>query len=209
MNDTSLPVCSASSSATRRRVRTLFAAARPMRAGGAASAAPPLLGAVRSVRVRCAHGTYGDPTQEALFQHVLSDDEVRTSFLRAFVPRLAFVSSARLDARVSPEAAPAQSRLAALAARHRGEARRIRGAIQDGLVVVDDAATVFLHDLLADTTLDAEGVAGRPPQGRSPHVGMLDFLCSLENGTSVLVGGYRWYRTSSPFGMLLTPKRPP
>lgn len=41
-------------------------------------------------------------TYDALFKYTLSDDEVRTSFLHAFVPRLSIKNSKRIDEHINP-----------------------------------------------------------------------------------------------------------
>jgi len=46
--------------------------------------------------------TYGITTLDALFKHVLMDDNIRSSFFRAFIPGLSIVSSTRIDEFLNP-----------------------------------------------------------------------------------------------------------
>ena len=45
--------------------------------------------------------TYGCPTYDAIFKHVFTDDAVRSSFFRAFIPGAAITSSTRLDTHIN------------------------------------------------------------------------------------------------------------
>ena len=45
---------------------------------------------------------YGIATYDALFKHVLSDNEVRPSFFHSFLPGLNIISSQRLDEHMNP-----------------------------------------------------------------------------------------------------------
>ena len=46
--------------------------------------------------------TIGITTHDALFKYVLSDDFVRSSFFKAFIPNLKISSSTRLDEHINP-----------------------------------------------------------------------------------------------------------
>ena len=129
---------------------------------------------------------YGIATYDALFKYVLSEDSIRPSFFRAFIPDLDIVSSERLDDHMNP-LQRLQLLRSFLNADHTSEV--VSRLSTDPKTKVsssfgelgDPQATAFLHELLGRFE---ELQIAFPEQ---KYDGTMDFVCRLSNGELALV----------------------
>jgi predicted transposase/invertase (TIGR01784 family) len=133
---------------------------------------------------------YTIPTYDAAFKWVLSSNEVRPSFFRAFIPDMAIQSSERIDEHMNP-----LQNLQLL--RHflhdKGTSNTVKSLSSSGAYVVrgragqkrshtkDDSATTFLYEIVGWF----EEIRDAFPQPR--YDGKMDFACQLSSGEYALV----------------------
>ena len=130
------------------------------------------------------------PTYDAAFKWILSSNEVRPSFFRAFIPGLIIQSSERLDDHMNPLR---KSQLLRNFLNDEGTSRIIKNLSSSGAYVVqqhggkkrsptkDDNATAFLSEIVGRF----EEIRDSFPQPN--YDGKMDFACQLNNGEYALV----------------------
>lgn len=126
-----------------------------------------------------------------MFKYVLSDDEVRSSFFKAFIPGVGVVKSERLDDHMHP----VQSLQTLRTFLHRDETRKtvekLAGAtgavvvlpqVGDGAPAVPDTdSTAFLHEFVGRF----DEIKAAFPKMR--YDGTMDFVCQLSTGGYAMV----------------------
>ena len=136
---------------------------------------------------------YGIATYDALFKYVLSEDSIRPSFFKAFIPDLDIVKSERIDDHMNPvqkfqllrtflhsdETTETVKRLNKEKARMAvvGRSKRGRETIQEE----DKEATTFLQDILGRF----EEIQTAFPDPK--YNGTMDFVCELATGDYTMV----------------------
>lgn len=136
---------------------------------------------------------YGIATYDALFKYVLSEDSIRPSFFKAFIPDLDIVKSERLDDHMQPvqrfqllrtflhsdETTETVKRLNKEKAKMAvvGRSKRGRETIQEE----DKEATTFLQDILG--RFEEIQTAFPDPE----YNGTMDFVCELSSGHYTMV----------------------
>ncbi|MCP5322493.1 MAG: PD-(D/E)XK nuclease family transposase [Candidatus Paracaedibacteraceae bacterium] len=134
---------------------------------------------------------YGIPTYDALFKYVLSDDEVRSSFFKAFIPGIGVVKSERLDDHMHP----VQSLQTLRTFLHREETEKtvdkLSGATGAKVILpqagdcaapIEDAeSTAFLHEIVGRF----DEIKAAFPKMR--YDGTMDFVCQLSTGGYAMV----------------------
>ena len=135
---------------------------------------------------------YGIATYDALFKYVLSDDNVRPSFFKAFIPGLSIVRSERLDDHMHPvqklqllrsflhlnDTTDTVKRLSS------DKTVYIGRKVKKGKKTVDELdqeATDFLNKLLGHF----EKIQAAFPEPR--YNGTMDFVCELSTGEYTMV----------------------
>ena len=130
------------------------------------------------------------PTYDAAFKWILSSNEVRPSFFRAFIPGLIIQSSERLDDHMNPLR---KSQLLRNFLNDEGTSRIIKNLSSSGTYVVqqhggkkrsptkDDNATAFLSEIVGRF----EEIRESFPQ--PCYDGKMDFACRLNTGEYALV----------------------
>ncbi|USO01619.1 MAG: Rpn family recombination-promoting nuclease/putative transposase [Alphaproteobacteria bacterium] len=133
---------------------------------------------------------YTVPTFDAPFKLVLADDEVRPSFLHAFVPDIGIVESKRLDDHMNP----LQEMQTLRTLLHRADtrqtvaeldgARQVQVHLQDTLedeLALHPQATQLLRRMVASF----DDLVHAFPKVR--YNGTMDFVCQLETGEYALI----------------------
>ena len=132
--------------------------------------------------------TYGCPTYDAIFKHVFTDDAVRSSFFRAFIPGAAITSSTRLDTHINlAQEFTFLRTFIQLPAAAGGISDAFHAPPNDASVVPppNDAAAEFLRDIVGGVWAHHGG-----PRLAFPAVkfdATMDFVCKMENGDHTLV----------------------
>jgi hypothetical protein len=131
---------------------------------------------------------YDVPTYDALFKHVLSNEEVRASFLKTFLPNASVSSSVRLDDHMNP----VQSLQLLRKFLHSNDTdKTVKGFSplnsfevylkNNASSLRHDKATAFLHEMVVRFD---ELKCAFPP---AKYDGTMDFVCRLENNDYALI----------------------
>lgn len=133
---------------------------------------------------------YGIATYDALFKHVLSNDNIRPSFFHAFIPGLPIVASERLDDHMNPvqslqllrtlvHSKKTEDVVESLAPVSDFEVSRVDSATKK--LEKDEKATAFLREMISRF----EEIKHSFPRERFD--GTMDFRCRLANNDYALV----------------------
>jgi predicted transposase/invertase (TIGR01784 family) len=134
---------------------------------------------------------YGIPTFDALFKYILSDDAIRLSFLKAFIPGLQVVSSQTLDGYMNPLQ---DFQYLRKFMNHRDTAEAVDCVRNMRFEIVAPGSSGFeapsrQHDkakaLLLDFVKYFDDLKKALPQ--ETYNGSMDFVCKLENGDFVVI----------------------
>lgn len=148
---------------------------------------------VHHAAARCHPQVYGIATYDALFKYVLSEDSIRPSFLKAFIPDLDIVKSERLDDHMQPvqrfqllrtflhseNTTETVKRLSKDKTNISVCSRSKRG--RETIQKEDKEATIFLHDMLGRF----EEIQSAFPDPK--YNGTMDFVCELSSGDYTMV----------------------
>ena len=134
---------------------------------------------------------YGIATHDALFKYVLSDNDIRPSFLHAFIPGLTITTSSRLDDHMNP----LQDLQHLREFIHQKETAETVGKMSSAACFVscpesggrrdrfsnNENATKFLREVV----VHFEDMKKAFPKAQ--YNGTMDFVCKLDNGEYALV----------------------
>ncbi len=134
---------------------------------------------------------YGIATHDALFKHVLGDDEIRSSFFHAFIPELKITASSKLDDHMNP----IQDLQHLREFIHKKETAKTVGKMSSADWFVScpesgrkrlrsserEKATKFIRDVV----MHFEDIKQAFPKAQ--YNGTMDFVCRLDNGEYALV----------------------
>ena len=135
---------------------------------------------------------YGIATHDALFKYVLSDNDIRPSFLHAFIPGLTITTSSRLDDHLNP----LQDLQHLREFIHQKKTAKTVGKMSSGAWFVscpdksgrsrarfpkNENATKFLREVV----VHFEDMKKAFPKAQ--YNGTMDFVCKLDNGEYALV----------------------
>jgi predicted transposase/invertase (TIGR01784 family) len=133
---------------------------------------------------------FGIPTYDALFKHILSDDTIRASFVRAYVPDLKIESSTRVDEHMNP-VQKLQLLRGFIHRKHTTTTINRLNSLPGVLLgVMDQSNTSFLEDKGA-TNFFKKNLDHFPDMRKSfpkaKYDATMDFVCQPDNGECVMV----------------------
>jgi len=134
---------------------------------------------------------YGIGTYDALFKRILGDNNIRPSFLRAFIPNLAITASKRVDEILNPRQELERLRKSVCQSKSSNVVKSLSkggcfyvGSVERGhKTKINQATANFLEAFVG--RFGENPFSSAVPKPR--HEGLMDFVCILDTGDYALV----------------------